>query len=920
MVRWCLLVVCATVAGAPPASAQESTGTLVGVVRDEQGAFIPDASIRLISPSLAGESTVTSTDARGRFRFRALPPGAYALGIDAAGFVGWRETELAIGVGQTIERNVVLGLASLAERVVVEGTGPRLEARSSGFETRFDEEYLRGIPVRRFSVFDFIKLAPGISPTAPSSGTDDRVSAFGSSTNENAFLIDGTNFTCPCSGNALAEPGLDMVQEIQLQSVGASAEFGNVQGGVFNIITRQGGNRFQADLSYYGQSAGMTSRPLELECPDCGGARSGYTRARYRDLTADAGGPVVSDRLWLFTGGQYLRNDDSQPGTDPSRPRVYELASVSWKVTWQARQGLRVVHTFSDQHSVAPERPTLALPYESTLRLNTAVPATTLAHVTHVLSTNTLWDARIGRMAFSQSSTPAAGDQHAANRVDRVTGVSSGGPQTVGHQVRIRTTGKATMTHASAPFAGIGQEWKFGAQVEKGEHSVSNRTPTGVRYVDSRGQPFQAVYREPVVAGGAFVTTGLFVTDAVAAGTRTTINVGLRFDHTRAFGQDLRVGDSAGRETGVVIVGGGTLYTWNVFSPRLGVTTKLTDDGRTILRTSYGRFHQGVLTAELQPVHPGVTPITTMAFDPATGGYSREVSVVDPKVNVRVDSGTRSPRTDEFSVSVERELGRGVTASAAYVRKAGRDFTGWTETAGQYREELHPLPDGASLPVSVLITPANDRRFVLTNPDGYSLTYNGLVVGADARAAGGWHLSGSYTLSRTAGLLVSSGSGPGGAQVSSVTGPTQFGRDPNTLTNARGLLPADRPHMVRVMGRAALPRTGLVVAGNLQYYSGTPWAASAQISLPQGDQRILIEPRGSRRMTSQTLLDVRVSRAFRWGPRRIELLADVLNLLNSTAPLDVATDNFFSPNFGRPTVFVDPRRVMVAVRATLGHP
>ena len=292
---------------------------------------------------------------------------------------------------------------------------------------------------------------------------------------------------------------------------------------------------FRSTSSYYGQPAGLTSRPVVLDCPDCDGGQSGYERALYRDLTANAGGPIVRDRLWFFTGAQYLRNEDSQPGTDPTHPRSHELKHLSWKLTWQATRGLRVIHTFSDESTVAPERPTLVLPFETTVRVKTSVPTTTFAHVTHVLSATTLWDARVGRMAYTQSSSPAAGNGETANRFDRITGVSSGGPQIVGDQTRIRTTGKATMTRVGSPFFGLEHEWKFGVQVEKGEHSVDNATPTGVRYVDNNGQPFQAIYREPVVAGGAFLTAGPFITDAMTIGPRTTVNAGLRFDHTRAY-------------------------------------------------------------------------------------------------------------------------------------------------------------------------------------------------------------------------------------------------------------------------------------------------------------------------------------------------------------------------------------------------
>ena len=85
-------------------------------------------------------------------------------------------------------------------------------------------------------------------------------------------------------------------------------------------------------------------------------------------------------------------------------------------------------------------------------------------------------------------------------------------------------------------------------------------------------------------------------------------------------------------------------------------TAKLTADGRTMLRASYGRFNQGVLTGELAPIHPGMTPITTTAFDPATGGYTRPVSVVDSRINLRLDPETRPPHTAEYSIGLDREI------------------------------------------------------------------------------------------------------------------------------------------------------------------------------------------------------------------------------------------------------------------------
>ena len=146
-----------------------------------------------------------------------------------------------------------------------------------------------------------------------------------------------------------------------------------------------------------------------------------------------------------------------------------------------------------------------------------------------------------------------------------------------------------------------------------------------------------------------------------------------------------------------------------------------------------------------------------------------------------------------------------------------------------------------------------------------------------------------------------------------------FGQDPNTLTNAEGRLPNDRPHMLRVMASADVPRTGLVAAANVRHFSGKPWAASAIGRCCPGRRP---DPAGAarpRRLSSQTLVDLRLSRSFVIGTAaRVELLLDVFNVFNDTAEEGVATTTCRAGNFGQPTVFVDPRRAMVAARFTFG--
>jgi hypothetical protein len=353
-------------------------------------------------------------------------------------------------------------------------------------------------------------------------------------------------------------------------------------------------------------------------------------------------------------------------------------------------------------------------------------------------------------------------------------------------------------------------------------------------------------------------------------------------------------------------------------SPRLGVTARLTADGRTMMRASYGRFNQGVLTGELSPVHPGETPTTTMAYDAATGGYTQLVTVVGPG-NLALDSRTSTPRTDEYSVAVERELRHQMSVSAAYIGKRGGSFIAWTDTGGTYRQETRTL-GGYSVPVYVLTNLPRDRRFLLTNPADFRMEYHGLVVAAAKRMSNGWQASGSYTFSRVAGLQAASGTTADGAQLSTVAPANMFGSDPNNLTNADGRLPNDRPHVLRLTAVLRVPRIDVLVSGNLQHFSGKPWAAAAQVSLVQGDQRILLEPRGSRRLSSQSIVDLRVSKTLRVGDsRRVELLLDLLNVLDDTAEEALVSDVLASATFARPRAFVDPRRAMIGVRLHLGR-
>ena len=125
-------------------------------------------------------------------------------------------------------------------------------------------------------------------------------------------------------------------------------------------------------------------------------------------------------------------------------------------------------------------------------------------------------------------------------------------------------------------------EWKVGAQFERGDGHGYTVIPTGVRYLDRAGQPFQSTTSGPSVTGGVFNTASAFATDTVRIGARLTIDAGLRFDYSRALSEDLPAVDMEGHETSTIIRGAGTMYSWR--PPRAGSTFRLSSDGRASIR------------------------------------------------------------------------------------------------------------------------------------------------------------------------------------------------------------------------------------------------------------------------------------------------------------------------------------------------
>ena len=204
------------------------------------------------------------------------------------------------------------------------------------------------------------------------------------------------------------------------------------------------------------------------------------------------------------------------------------------------------------------------------------------------------------------------------------------------------------------------------------------------------------------------------------------------------------------------------------------MTVKLTADGRTMLRASYGRFSQGVLTGEFSAFHPGVDADHDHRFRSADrrlhahrlGGRSQDQSAPGSR------TCAHRIRTSIPLVWIARSVAGSQWRSPTFARMAPISSAGPTSAVSIARD-TQTLPDGTHHTVFELVNASAARRFLLTNPDGYSMTYNGLVLAVEKRRIDGWQAFGSYTLSRAVGLQPSSGTTAAGAQVSTVAPPNR---------------------------------------------------------------------------------------------------------------------------------------------------
>jgi outer membrane receptor protein involved in Fe transport len=298
----------------PSALAQETTAGLQGTVKDPSGASVANAVVEVASPALIGIRKA-HTDAEGNYRIAALAPGEYTLTVTATGFRTYRQNGIDLAVGRLPNIEVQLQVGGVAETVEVSGTAPIVDVTQSKVAVTVEHQILDEIPKGR-SFQSVIPFAPG-ARQEPLQGTTNGFQIDGASDSENVFLIDGVNTTNIQHGGVGKNFQMDFVDEVQIKTSSFEAEYGGALGGVINAVPMRGSNSWHGAVFSYVNSnrfnANNNDRQLRIN-PTLPG-RNTTTRldgtAEYYMAAKDQhniiepgfkiGGPLLSDRLWLFS-------------------------------------------------------------------------------------------------------------------------------------------------------------------------------------------------------------------------------------------------------------------------------------------------------------------------------------------------------------------------------------------------------------------------------------------------------------------------------------------------------------------------------------------------------------------------------------------------------------------------------------------
>jgi hypothetical protein len=867
--------------------AQTRTGSIKGTVSDTEGEFLPGATVELSGEKLMGGVRSIITSEQGKFRFPNLSPGEYEVTTTMEGFQTFKRIELKVNIGGTLTVDVSLKAATLEESVTVLAESPMVDVQKSAVSTNIDSELMELLPMRRFSFFDYVGTTPGITSSSGDHSANWQ-SAMGSSSTANTYYFEGVETTSPENAGSWYWANVDAIEEMDVIVSGAPAEYGNFQGMVVNIVSKSGSNTFSGNLNFYYRANWLTGNNTpEEEFP--------FYRDKYNEVTGTLGGPIIKDKIWFFFAGQIADDTSVGVGADPSfGAGLYQSRTMFWRFDWQINKNNKLTLSCDFDWYRWEATPDEFSPYETVMSEDSSNPLPSVTW-TSILSQNTFFEIKYAGWWVNLISEAADGDRVTPARYDAYTGMYSGNNYWWGDWPQHQHTVQGSVSHFADDFLQGDHEFKFGA--------IYNRSSAGWKwgynsnkyYYDWDGYPYFVFYMDPEEYGGVSNRISAFLDDSWAIHDRLTLNLGVRFDHTRGGYPEFSRLDKDANPTGETFPADMDLLRWDTWSPRLGLVYQLTADRKTILKASYGRYYGHMLMRVFYASAPSKSLRSWWEYNWDTGEYDILYEIIDPIADRGFDRNLKNPYSDSFSVGIEREIFPDFSLSLTGIYKESKDFVSTQNTTAEY-EVIDYYDEFGDQTIQVYNqTNPGDSFYLTTNP-GNKTTYKALILAFNKRLSNNWQVNGSLTLSK------------------GLSYPVGYS-DRNYLINMYGV-PGnyDREYQFKISGTYIFPY-GIMFSAYFAYEQGRPFNREVVLYLDQGRREIAAEERGSKRYPNQTYLDLRLEKEFRlWKQTRLKLLIDVWNIFNADYHYWVASTNADSDAYLAPGGYVLPRRAQIGIR------
>ncbi|MBI2684799.1 MAG: carboxypeptidase regulatory-like domain-containing protein [Acidobacteria bacterium] len=280
-------------------SAQTFRGNIAGTVQDASGAAIPNAAVKLESPS-TGLTRAVMASASGDFTMAELPTGLYTIGVTHPGFESKKIDKIEVVVSKTTNLNITLGVASQASLIEVSAQAVTLETTSTALVGVVDTRTVKDLPLNGRDFRQMLKMAPGVNAA--------NSSVNGMRTSGNNYQIDGAdnndafhNTSAVNQGGVAGIAGtllpVEAIDQFSIQT-NAGADVGRNGGSSVNLVIKSGTNSLHGSAYYFNRNEALASpSPLQPE-----GQKARAIRNHQYGLSL--GGPVIRNRTFFFVTGE----------------------------------------------------------------------------------------------------------------------------------------------------------------------------------------------------------------------------------------------------------------------------------------------------------------------------------------------------------------------------------------------------------------------------------------------------------------------------------------------------------------------------------------------------------------------------------------------------------------------------------------